>query len=283
MESNSTIEVGSFLTLEVYQVVKHGYYLTDNQGGEILLPKKLATKELTIEDKADVFIYRDSQERMVATMQMPAIKPYEFAFLRVVEIASFGAFVNWGLDRDLLIPNHEQAKMLQLDEKALVYLFVDEEDRLTGTTHISRCVSNEDCDLSVGDEVSLLIYQFSDIGIKAIINHTYDGLLYKDQVQKLLNKGDVVKGYVNRIREDQKIDLSLHRFGYGKVLDNKDRVLQALSDHDGFLPLHDKSDPQVIKRELEMSKKVFKKVIGGLYKEKKIRIEQEGIYLADKK
>lgn len=276
------MEIGSFQNLKAYKKANQGMYLQDKNGDEVLLPAKYVPSNLNEGDYIEVFLYLDSQEREVATTQRPKINPYEFAFLTCVDEAPFGAFMDWGLDRDLLIPNSEQLFPIKQGQTCLVYLFMDEEDRPTGTTHIDRCVSNEDFDLKVGDKVDLLVYKFTDIGIKVIINQTYDGLLYRDQVQAPLRHGDKVEGFISRIREDHKIDVSLHRFGYNKVIDNKDRIIECLKANEGFLPLHDKSSPDDIKKHLQISKKVFKKAIGGLYKDKRIRIEKEGIYLSTK-
>jgi len=273
------MDIGTFQKLTAYKETKYGMYLQDTDGDEVLLPGKYVPGDLKEGDQIEVFVYLDGQDREVATTQKPKINPYEFAFLNCIDIAPFGAFMDWGLDRDLLIPNMEQESPLIQGKRYLVYLFMDEQDRPTGTTHIDRCVSNDDFDLEVGAEVQLLIYKHTDIGVKVIIDQTYDGLLYKDQVQTILKLGDQVTGYISRIREDKKIDVSLHRFGYNKVIDNKDKIVSALEVAGGFLPIHDKSDPKDIYKHFQISKKVFKKVIGGLYKDKRIEITREGIKL----
>lgn len=273
------MEVCSYQTLTAYKETKHGMYLQDDEGEEVLLPSKYVPADLKVDDEIDVFIYYDSQDREIATTQKPIISPYGFAYLDCVDVAPFGAFMDWGLDRDLLIPNAEQAYPLTVGQSYLTYLFVDEQERITGTTHVDRCFSNEDFDLKIGDEVDLLVYQFTDMGVKVVIDDMYTGLLYRDQVQSPLRHGDRTTGYISKIRAENKIDVSLHRFGYNKVIDNKDRIIEVLNNAGGFLPLHDKSEPDKIKHHLQISKKVFKKAIGGLYKDKKIRIEPDGIYL----
>jgi len=273
------MEAGAYYHLEAYREVKHGMYLRDKEGEEILMPTKFVPAGITVGSKLDVFVYLDSQDRLVATSQKSKISLYEFAFLRCISLSSFGAFMDWGLDRDLLIPRSEQIGKMEQDKIYLVYLFLDDQGRPTGTTRIEDCTSNDDSDLEVGEEVDLMIYGYTDIGIKVLINEQYSGLLYRDQVQSRLYVGDSTKGYIHRIREDKKVDVSLHRFGYKKVLDNKGRILQALEDSGGFLPLHDKSKPEEIVRRLEISKKIFKKSIGSLYKERKIEILRDGIRL----
>ena len=275
------MDIGSYHKLEAYKETGHGMYLRDSDENEVLLPKKFVPDELSVGDHIEVFLYLDSQDRMVATTQKPKINLYEFAFLKCVHVSPFGAFMDWGLDRDLLIPNAEQSTPIKQGRSYLVYLFLDEQDRLTGTTHINRCVSNEDSDLEVGQKVQLLIYDFISIGTRVIIDQQYDGLLYKDQVQRPLKPGDEIEGYVQRIRADKKIDVSLHRFGYKKVLDNKEKILELLRSTGGYIRLNDKSDPDDIHYYLQISKKVFKKAIGALYKERKINIEEEGIRLVE--
>lgn len=273
------MEVGTFQVLEAYKETQNGMFLRDKDQDEVLLPAKYVPTDLKEGDQIEVFIYLDSQEREIATTQKPKINPYEFAFLTCVDEAPFGAFMDWGLDRDLLIPTFEQETPILKGKSYLVYLFMDERDRPTGTTFIERCVSNEDFDLEVGTEVDLLVYKFTDMGMKVIINQTYDGLLYRDQVQKRLIHSEEIKGYISKIRPGNKIDVSLHRFGYRKVEDNAQKILDALKAADGFLPLNDKTDPEIINKNLHISKKVFKKAIGALYKEKLIKIEKDGIYL----
>lgn len=277
------IEIGQIQKLLAYKEVKHGVYLEDGEGNEVLLPSKEVPRTFKVDDEIEVFIYLDDQGRKIATTKTPKINLYEFAFLTCVDVAPFGSFMDWGLDRDLLIPNGEMSEPMYRGRDYLVYLFLDEQDRLTGTTHIDRCVANDDCDLEVGQEVSLLVYGELSIGIRVIIDQQYDGLLYKNQVQKELKPGDLITGYVTRIREDEKIDVSIHRFGYKKVLDAKGTILEALRTNNGVLKLHDKSTPEEIKSKLEMSKKVFKKTIGALYKERIIEIGSEGIKLLPKK
>ncbi len=273
------MEICAFHTLKATRETRQGFFLQDEEGEEILLPSKFVPDDLSENDEIEVFVFYDGQDQVTCTTQKPLIQPYGFAFLKCVDNAPFGAFMDWGLDRDLLVPNAEQMRPMTPGQSYLTYLFVDEQDRITGTTHIDRCFSNEDFDLEIGTKVSLLVYQFTDIGIKVVINQTYDGLLYRDQVQAPLRHAHVVDGYISRIREGNKIDVSLHRFGYGKVVDKKDPIIEALTKAGGFLPLHDKSSPGEIQKHLQISKKMFKKVIGGLYKEKKIRIEPDGIYL----
>lgn len=276
------IEICTYQELTATKLTKHGMYLESEDGDQILLPAKYVPEQLRSGFKITVFIYQDSQGRPIATTQRPIIRPYSFAFLRCIEVAPFGAFMDWGLDRDLLVPISEQAKPIQADFTYLTYLYVDDRDRITGTTRIDRCFANEDHDLKVGDRVRLMVYEQSELGYKVVINETFDGLLHKEQVQQRLRIREDLIGYVSRIKEDHMIDVSLHQVGYRHVVNNKDKVLEALHDANGYLPLHDKSDPTQIYDTFQISKKAFKKVIGALYKERIITIKEDGIYLRKK-
>ncbi len=276
------MEVGQYYVLKAYRLVAQGMYLKNDQGEEILLPSKYVPAELQEGDTLRVFVWIDSQNRLVATTQQPKVELNGFAILKCVSIAPFGAFMDWGLDRDLLVPNAEMVEGMRPGSSYLTYMYIDDQDRLTGTTLIDRCTEYEDIELSIGEEVELLIYSLSDFGAQVIINQTYAGLVYQDDIYRPLRIGEVTKGYIRRIRADKKIDVTLRRFGYSKVIDDTERILALLRLSGGFLPLNDKSDPADIKRHLEMSKKVFKKAVGGLYKKKRIALEPHGIRLIEK-
>lgn len=276
------MEVGQYYHLKAYRQTPQGMYLQDEDGEEILLPAKYVPQHLEEGGGIEVFVYLDSQERPTATTQRPKIDMYGFSLLTCVGIAPFGAFMDWGLDRDLLVPNAEMTEGMIVGRQYMTYLFQDEQDRLTGTCLIDQCTQHDEIDLEVGQEVSLLIYDNSKLGVKAIIDQTYAGLIYKDDIYRQLKIGEALKGYIRRIREDKKIDISLRKFGYNKVIDETDKILQLLQVSGGFIALSDKSDPALIQKHLEMSKKVFKKAIGGLYRQKLIDIEDNGIRLKEK-
>lgn len=273
------IPICEYSTLKVLNKSKHGYYLGDDEGDEVLLPSKHAPYELEHDEEIDVFTYFDSDNRLIATTQRPKINLYEFAVLKCVDTAPFGAFMDWGLDRDLLIPNGEQAEPIQPGEYYICYFYLDDEDRPTGTTRVGRVLERNDVELKLKEKVDLIVWERTRLGYKVIINHLHEGLIYHNEIFKNVFVGKPMTGYVKKIREDKRIDISLERIGYKAVHDHTDVILEAIRDHGGMLPLHDKSDPQDIKDQLKMSKKVFKKAIGSLYKAKKIIIKPDGLYL----
>lgn len=273
------ISICEYQTLKVATESRFGFFLSNEEGDEILLPHKLAPEGLAQGDDIEVFTYYDSQNRLIATTKEPAIHLYEFAMLKCIDVAPFGAFMDWGLDRDLLIPNSEQEHPIRPAEYHLCYLFLDDQDRPTGTTKIGRILDREDVELEEKEEVDLIVWQKTPLGYKVIINHLYEGLIYENEIFKNVFLGKAMTGYVKKIREDKRIDISLERIGYKAVLDHTDQILEAMKDNGGMLPLHDKSNPDDIYQSLHMSKKVFKKAIGSLYKDKKIIIKEDGIYL----
>ncbi|MEL6389946.1 MAG: S1-like domain-containing RNA-binding protein [Bacteroidota bacterium] len=277
------IDPGYHYTLTAFNRTGHGMFLTDGFGNEILLPAKNCPADLDEGQKVDVFVYLDSQDRPIATTQQPKIELYGFAYLTCVGTARFGAFVDWGLDRDLLIPTREQTNPMIVGRAYLTYLYLDDRDRTTGTTFIRPALEHEEIDLEIGQEVDLLAYEVTELGVKVIIDNTYGGIMYHSDLYESVKPQDQLKGYVTRIREDLLIDVSPRKFGYRKVLDTTDNILNYLAERGGFASLTDKSDPELIRQELQMSKKVFKKAIGNLYKNHKIAIESDGIRLTSSK
>lgn len=272
------IQTGLSYILEVSARTAFGYFLEDDDGDQILLPNVLSKGPYKEGDRVEVFVYLDDKSRRVATTARPFIQLYEFAYLECAGISPFGAFMSWGLERDLLVPNSLQSRPIQEGEKHVVYLFRDDKERLTGSTKIADHLEHEFLEIQAGQEVDLLVYEESKLGMKVIVDNIYDGLVYHNEIFRPLAVGDTLKGYIGKIRDDGKMDIFLRRFGYKKVRDETDVILDELSRSGGFLPFHDKSDPDEIRQQLQMSKKVFKKAIGALYKQKLIRIEENGIY-----
>lgn len=274
------IEIGKYQTLKAARRIAHGMALVDEEGDDVLLPKKYVPESLAPGDAIEVFVYTDSEDWPVATTQRPKATLGQFACLQVKEVASFGAFLDWGLDKDLLAPFAEQARKMERGKSYLVYLLLDEQtDRLIASSKLAKFLETENIKLAEGEEVDLLIGPATDLGFNAIINHRYRGLLYKSELFRPLQPGDQCKGYVKTIRPDKKIDLTLQKPGYAHVEPNARKILQVLEKNNGFLGLHDKSDPAEIAARLQMSKKTFKKAIGALYKQRLIRIEADGVYL----
>ncbi len=276
------LTIGQSYSLEVLKTVDFGFYLDAEELGEVLLPRKHAPDDLSVGDFVDVFIYLDSEDRTVATTQKPRAKVGEFAYLKVLAITEIGAFLDWGLDKDILVPFAEQHRKMEEGHSYIVYLYIDERDgRIVASSKIDKFLDDEKPhDFKPQQAVNLLIANTTELGFKAIINHSHWGVLYKNEVFQRLSFGQSKKGFIKKIREDGKIDLSLQggqetRDKYAKI------ILQYLNKQNGFAPVHDKSDPELISRLFGMSKNAFKKTIGGLYKQKIISIEKDGIRLIE--
>ncbi|HEY0046195.1 MAG TPA: S1-like domain-containing RNA-binding protein [Flavobacterium sp.] len=279
------IEIGKDNTLTILRDTKVGLFLGAADGdGEVLLPNKYVPKEFKIGDPITVFVYLDHEERQVATTLEPYIYINEFALLRVNYINQFGAFLDWGLEKDLFVPFSEQARPMEKGKRYLVYMYLDEKtNRLAASSKTNRFLSNDNISVNQFDEVDLIISHITDAGINVIVNEKYKGLLYKDEVyDDSLRPGDRMIGYVKNIRPDNKLDIMLQKPGYENVEPNAEKILDELRASRGFLRLNDDSHPEDIKTVLKMSKKTFKKAIGALYKEKLIDIREDGIYLIKK-
>jgi predicted RNA-binding protein (virulence factor B family) len=268
------IKLGEVNNLLVNRGSAMGFFLIDTSGEEVFLPFKYAPDNLQLKDVIDVFVYNDSEDKIIATTQTPKITINSFAALKVVDAASFGAFMDWGLDKDLLVPFKEQATKMYDHKSYVVYLFLDEtSDRLVATTKLNRYLDNTDCDLKANQEVDLLIFEDFDLGYFAIINNKYKGLIYKNEIYSPIKVGDSLKGYVKQIKEGNLIDLSLQKIGFENIDINSQLILDYLKKHNGVIALHDNSDPDDIRKLLGMSKKTFKKAIGILYRQKLVKIE----------
>jgi len=272
--------IGLINELEVVKEVDFGVYLDGGPHGEILMPKRYVPEGCKPGDTLEVFIYLDSEDRLVATNEKPKAIVGDFALLEVVSVTNVGAFLDWGLPKDLLVPFREQQQRMEAGKSYLVYVYLDNESqRIVATSKLDKCVDNIPVDYEIGEEVDLLIAGQTDLGFKAIIDNSHWGMLYKNEVFQPLKTGQKLKGFVKTIREDEKIDLSLQKEGYEKIDDISQSILNKLAAQNGFLPLTDKSSPETIKQTLHISKKNFKKAIGALYKQRLISIEENGIKL----
>lgn len=274
------MEIGKYYDLEVAKEVDFGLYLNSDLG-EILLPIKYVPEGTQVGDRVRIFLHKDSEDRLLATTLEPKGQLGEFVALQTKDLTPHGAFMEWGLEKDLFVPNREQHKKFEVGETYVVRICLDyKTDRLIGVSKLNAFLSNEQLEgLKEGDKVNLLIYDETDIGYLTIVNKKHSGLIYKNEVFEPIAVGDEKVGYVKKIREDFKIDVSLSPLGMEAVDVNREVVLNALKENEGYLPLHDKSDPEEILTHLNMSKKAFKKAVGGLYKDKLILIEEEGIRL----
>ncbi|MDH5613081.1 MAG: S1-like domain-containing RNA-binding protein [Gammaproteobacteria bacterium] len=277
------IKIGRSYELDVIKAVDFGFYLDAEELGEVLLPIKYAPKGLAEGDYLEVFLYLDSDDRPVATTQIPKARVGEFAYLKVVDNTSVGAFLDWGLDKDLLVPFSEQHRPMEVGHSYLVYIYISNIDgRIVASSKIDKFIDDEKPhNFKPQQAVDLIIANSTDLGYKAIVNHSHWGVLYKNEVHQRLSFGQSIKGFIKHIRPDGKIDLSLEG---GKETRDKysEIILKYLRSKKGFAPVHDKSDPKLISDLFGMSKGAFKKAIGGLYKQRVISIEKDGIRLIKK-
>ncbi len=274
------ITLGEYNLLRIDRILEQGAYLVDEEGNDVLLPNKYMAENAKIDDEVEVFIYTDSEDRLIATNLTPKITLNEFSFLKVKDVNRFGAFMDWGLEKELLVPFSEQNQRMEIDRWYIVRLLLDEKtNRLLASNKLNKFLETDFISVEVGEEVDLLVIERSDLGYTLIINNVHKGLAFANETFRELNVGDALKGFVKNIREDGKIDISLQKQGYENVEPSAMHILELLKEKNGFLPLTDKSEPEAIYAQLEMSKKTFKKAIGGLYKSKLIRMTDEGIHL----
>ncbi len=272
------IQIGKINTLKVASRVGSEIYLASPTSAKVLLVDR-KPPSCEIGDMLDVFIYVDMDGHLAATTIIPKALVDEIAWLKVVSVNRIGAFLDWGLPKDLLVPFGEQHQELEVGKFYLVKLFLDPQNRILATTKIDKFLAEESFYFKAGQKVSLIITDKTDLGIKAIINNTHWGMLYENELFQPVQKGQKLDGFIKQIREDHKIDLSLYEPGYGKVEELTDKILAFLKDNQGFLGLSDKSPPDAIYNTFGVSKKVFKQAIGALYKQKLILIEKTGIRL----
>ena len=274
------IQIGQYNILKVVKKVDFGMYLDGGEAGEILLPKRFVPEGLEPEDEIEVFLYHDSDDRIIATKQKPYAIAGDIAMLKVVGQTKHGAFLDWGLMKDIFLPLSQQTSRIHDNGYYLVKLYIDERTgRIAATQRIERDLSNEHLTIREKEQVDLIVYQRTDIGYKVIINNKHLGVLHYNEVFKELEIGDKEKGFIKAIREDNKIDVSLGVPGYKKVESETDKILRLLEENNGYLPYHDKSEPEEIYEFFGVSKKVFKMAVGALYKDRKIELTKTGIKL----
>lgn len=278
-----SIELGKFNTLRVVKEVDFGMYLDGGEEGEILLPSRYVPENCKPGDELTVFIYLDNEERLVATTLTPLVQVGEFACLEVAWINQYGAFLNWGLMKDLFVPFREQKMKMQVGKQYVINAHLNDESyRIVASAKVDRYLSNEKAPYEPGQEVSILIWQKTDLGFKAIIENRYSGLLYESEIFQPLHTGMTLKAYVKQVREDGKIDLILQKPGQGKVEDFAATLLDYIREQGGHITLHDKSPAEEIYDTFGVSKKTFKKAVGDLYKKHLVSLQENGIELAKK-
>jgi predicted RNA-binding protein (virulence factor B family) len=275
------IHIGDYNKLTILRDTEPGLFLGDDEDQEVLLPNRYVPDEFEIDDTIEVFVYLDNEERLVAVTDQPYIKKGEFALLRCNSVSQIGAFLDWGLVKELFCPFREQAFPMKAGGWYLVYCYLDEKsERLVASSKTNRFLDNKELTVQAFDEVDLIVSHPSDLGMNVIINKTHLGLIFNQDLYKDISVGDKLKGIVKKVRPGNKIDITLEKIGYRNIEPNAKSILELLENNEkGYLNLTDKSSPEVIKSTVQMSKKSFKKAVGTLYKQRRIRIEHDGIYL----
>jgi uncharacterized protein len=272
------LKLGKMNHLRVIKEVDFGLYL-DGDIEEILIPKRYVPEGTKVDDFLDVFLYRDSEDRLIATTEIPKAMVDEYAYLEVKEANKYGVFLDWGLSKDLFVPFQEQNGRMAPGNSYVVRLYIDDEtNRIVASARIEHFLETNPYDLMEGQEVQIIPFKYTELGIKVIVNNLYEGLLYKNEVFERLQFGKEIVAYIKKIRENGKLDIRLKKVGYqGVNTVNQTKILGKLASNNGFLSFHDKSDPEEIYYEFGMSKRDFKQAIGGLFKENKINITPKGI------
>lgn len=276
------IPIGQHQDLTILRHTTVGLFLGDEEGDEdVLLPNKYCPENFEIGEKLNVFVYRDHEERIIATNLKPKILLHQFAFLRVTSVSNVGAFLDWGLEKELLVPFREQRQKMEEGRWYIVYLDIDKKtDRLYATNKIEKRLKNDPLTVHEGEAVEVMVMKKTDLGFSVIVNQKHEGLIFESDIFTKLNIGDKVKGYVKLIRDDHKLDISLQPIGFENFNDpNCEMILKKLKSQKGFLPITDKSTPEDIYAQFGISKKAYKKAIGTLYKQRKITLPPEGVKL----
>ncbi len=277
------VQLGKYNQLEVVKEVDFGVYLNGDEDGEILLPSRYVPEGCKPGDMLNVFIYLDNEERLIATTLTPYVQVGEFACLEVAWTNQFGAFLDWGLMKDLFVPFREQKMKMQKGNKYVVHVHLDEDSyRIMASAKVEHFLSEEMPSYEPGDKVDVMVWQRTDLGFKVIVENKFGGLIYANEVFRALEPGIHLDAFVKQVRPDGKIDLELQRFGMRKVDDFADVLLEYIREHDGFTELNDKSPAEAIYDAFGVSKKTFKKAVGDLYKKRLVQLEENGIRLVVK-
>ncbi len=281
---SNMLQIWKLNTLKIVKEVDFGLYLDGGEEyGEILLPKRYVPEKFEIEDDLEVFIYKDSEDRIIATTETPKAMVGDFALMEVAWVNKFGAFLEWGLQKELLVPFREQRKDMEQGKSYVVYVYLDDETkRIAASSKLNKFLDNIPAEYESSQEVDVFIASKSDLGYNAIINGVHWGMLYENEVFKPLERGQKLKAYIKKLRDDEKIDLYLHKAGYDKVEALTGKILETLKEEGGYLDINDKTPSAIIYEVFGESKKTFKKALGTLYKKRLIEIEKSGIKLLDK-
>jgi predicted RNA-binding protein (virulence factor B family) len=276
------VELGVYNELRLDRFTSPGAYLVDEEGNDVLLPTKYIDPDFQIDDLVTVFLYKDSEGRIIATTLTPKVLVNQFAFLKIVEVNQYGAFAEWGVEKHLLIPFREQPKPLEEGKHYFIYMYIDEAtERLVGTSRIGMYMKNVEDELHADDEVDLMVWEFTELGLKVLVNNQFQGLIFKNELHRRVRMGETLTGFVKTVRPDGKLDIVLERPGYDKIDNHARKLLNMLEENGGFLDITDKSDPEEIQYRTGWSKKVFKQVVGNLYKQRLISLHENGITLIE--
>ena len=274
------IHIGIYNELVVDRILTPGAFLIDSEENDVLLPNKYIPEGTKVGDKLKVFVYNDSEDRIVATTLRPLLQLHEFGCLKVKDVNNIGAFLDWGLEKDLLVPFRQQHGRLNIGQWCLVYLYIDKlTHRLAATAKVEKHFEKEYIELEENQEVDLLIANDSDLGVNVVINNTYSGMIFSNQIYQDVMMGDQIRGFIEQIRPDGKIDVTLRKKGMQNLEDGAQTILKELKASEGFIALTDKSNPEEIQSLLQMSKKNFKKSLGILYQNKQVLLKKEGVFL----
>lgn len=273
------IELGNYNTLTVLRSSSVGLFLGDDDVDDLLLPNKYVPADWKVGDRLEVFCYLDHEERPIATTLKPLVRRNQFGYLRVAEVTPYGTFMDWGLEKHLLVPFRQQRSPMVEGQWHVVYCFLDDKSfRLVGSTRLDAFLDNKNLTVAAGDRVDLLVSRQSNLGWDVIVNGLHKGMIFSGDVFKPIAVGDRITGYIREVRENNKLDVVLEPIGRESRISAAEKIHKLLLQEGGFLPLHDKSSPEDIQKVLQMSKKNFKQAIGALYKERIIQIKNDGIY-----
>ena len=269
------INLGKNNNLTVVKRVDFGMYLDGGESGEILLPQRYVTDDMQVGDEIEVFVYKDSEDRLVATTEVPLLQVGEFGLLTAVAVNRVGAFMDWGLLKDLLVPFSEQSSPIAVGHKEIVYAYVDNKTkRIAGSTKLNKFLGNKIPKYEVGDTVEILAVKRTDLGLKVIVDNLFWGMIYNNDLFDPIRTGDRLQAHVKLVRDDGKIDVTLRDSGGKRVFNLSDRIMGYLHDHKGVMNICDSSSPEEIKAVFQCSKKDFKKALGNLYKQNLIKIDK---------
>ncbi|RMB56976.1 GntR family transcriptional regulator [Dokdonia sinensis] len=276
------LKIGEHQIMRIDRETEPGLFLSNEEGDDVLLPNKYVPAEYKIWDELNVFVYLDHEERPVATLLEPFILLNSFGYLRCTTVSKIGAFLDWGLEKELFVPFAQQARPMKVGSYYIVYMYLDEKtNRLVATSKTIKYLNNDKLTVEKFDKVDIIISHITDRGANAIVNGKHKGLIYKEDIFEDIRTGDKLEGWVKKIRPDGKLDIVLQEEGYRSIEPNAQYIYDELKANDGFLALHDKSAPEDIQAQLGLSKKSFKKAIGTLYRDRKILIKEDGLHLTE--